>query len=158
MLPPVGTCTEAHPAGDHMYSLPFPVHSAKRGRLGSHWKQRTADVCSSTASKLIFCRSHTHTAVAMLSAGRDREGELRWQEFTSFRWRTCSDLPFLVARYRLSELNTIRETPILGFARSGSGLTTGSWTGGGDSSSGAARYKLDVKNHFVFKSRRTLQN
>lgn len=98
MLPSVGTCTEAHPAGDHMYSLPFPVHSAKRGRLGSHWKQRAADVCSSTASKLIFCRSHTHTAVAMLSAGRDREGERRWQEFPSFRRRKCSDLPFLVAR------------------------------------------------------------
>lgn len=50
-------------------------------------------------------------------------------------------LPFLVARYRLSELNAKTETPILGFARSGSGLTTGSWTGGEDSSSGAGSYK-----------------
>lgn len=75
MLPSAGTWTEAHPAGDHRYSLPFPVHSAKRGRLGSHWKQRTADVCSSTACKLIFCRSQTHTAVTMLSAGRETERE-----------------------------------------------------------------------------------
>lgn len=47
-------------------------------------------------------------------------------------------LPFFVARYLLSELNAKAETPILGFARSGSGLTTGSWKGGGDSSSGSS--------------------
>lgn len=48
-------------------------------------------------------------------------------------------LPFFVAKYRLSELKAKTEMPILGLARSGSGLTTGSWMGSGDISSGVER-------------------
>lgn len=70
VLPSVGTCTETQPAGVHRYSWALPVHRASRGRWGSHWKHRTADVCSSTASRLIFCVSHTQTTLAMLSTVR----------------------------------------------------------------------------------------
>lgn len=95
-----------------------------------------------------------------LQAGRPSGGAERAaaEEFRLKETITGSELsPFLVARYRLSELNAKAETPILGFARSGSGLTTGSWTGNGDSSSGAARSNMKqvVKNPpFFFPGQR----
>ena len=36
--PPSGISTDKQPAGDHMYSLLPPVHSAKRISFGSHEK------------------------------------------------------------------------------------------------------------------------
>lgn len=41
--PSVGTTTDTQPAGDHMYSLLFPVQTASRGCFVSHWKAKTKE-------------------------------------------------------------------------------------------------------------------
>lgn len=41
--PSVGTTTDTQPAGDHMYSLLFPVQTASRGCFESHWKAKTKE-------------------------------------------------------------------------------------------------------------------
>lgn len=65
--PSPGTCTDTQPAGDHRYTLLPPVQMASRGCCGPHWKARTVQSCSSTASGLSFRMSQIHTALGTLS-------------------------------------------------------------------------------------------
>lgn len=53
-------------------------------------------------------------------------------------------VPLLVARYLLSLLKATCPTPVFGFAFSGSGLTYGTWTGAGCTSSKIIEKKKEI--------------
>lgn len=65
--PSPGTRTATQPAGDHRYTLLVPVHTARRGWQGSHWKHWIVHSCSNTTDSFSFRMSQIHTALGMLS-------------------------------------------------------------------------------------------